>query len=318
MRLIAVGLMFTWVGCNTGGEMQPGYQGIIEHDERDLGFQIGGRIREIHCERGDRIEVGDLVAGLDDTVELPILLAREADLAEAQAQAALVYAGPRVEEVRATVAELQGAQAALKDARSQLKRHKALPEEAATAQALVADLEADVAQARAQVRMLEQQLKRLRRGARPEELAAADAAVKAAEAAVAAEKERLALYKLKATERVTVLDVPVRAGEVLAAGEIVMTVADTTHPYVDVFVPQADLSGLRVGTSAEIRVDAESDPFHGVIEHIAPTTEFTPRFLFSPRERPNLVVRVRVRIEDPEERLHAGVPAFAAFSETGR
>ena len=29
------------------------------------------------------------------------------------------------------------------------------------------------------------------------------------------------------------------------------------------------------------------------------------------RERPHLVVRVRVRIDDPEKRLHSGVPAFA-------
>jgi hypothetical protein len=47
------------------------------------------------------------------------------------------------------------------------------------------------------------------------------------------------------------------------------------------------------------------------VEHISRTTEFTPRYLFSERERPNLVIRVRLRIEDPERRLHAGVPAFA-------
>ena len=45
-----------------------------------------------------------------------------------------------------------------------------------------------------------------------------------------------------------------------------------------------------------------------------PETEFTPKFLFSPRERPNLVVRVRVRVDDPERRLHAGVPAFARIT----
>jgi HlyD family secretion protein len=161
--------------------------------------------------------------------------------------------------------------------------------------------------------MLQQRLKQLHEGARPEELAAADAEVRAAEAAVAAEQERLALYSLLCSERVTVLDVPVRVGEVLAAGATVVTVADTTHPYVDVFVPQQDLSGLAVGLPARVHVDAEGEPFEGRIEHIAPTTEFTPRFLFSPKERPNLVVRVRVRIEDPRERLHAGVPAFATF-----
>lgn len=291
----------------------PGYQGVVEHDDRHLGFEVGGKVDEIHFKRGDVIDEGDLIAVLDETAEIPILRAREADLAEARAKSALVYAGPREEEIRATMADLEGARAQLRDAKSNLDRNQTLLKESAVAASLVSDLEAAYASARARVRMLQQRLKQQRKGARPEELAAADAEVKAAEAAVAAEQERLALYSMHSAERVTVLDVPVRVGEVVAAGATVITVADTMHPYVDVFVPQQDLSGLAIGTPAEVRVDAENEPFSGRIEYISPTTEFTPRFLFSPRERPNLVIRVRVRIEDPEERLHAGVPAFATF-----
>ena len=303
--------------CRPESQIPTGYQGIVEHDDRHLGFRVGGQLREIRFERGDIIEEGALIAVLDDTAELPILLAREADLAQTRANAALVYAGPRVEEVRSTMAELDGARAALREARANLDRHRNLPEAAATARSLVAELDAAYAQSKAQVRMLQERLKQLRKGARPEELAASDAAVLAAEAAVEAEKERLALYFLYAAERVTVLDVPVRIGEVVAAGATVATVADTTHPYVDVFVPQQSLAGLKVGLPARVRVDAEDDSFDGEIEHIAPTTEFTPRYLFSPTERPNLVVRVRVRIGDPDERLHAGVPAFASFELKG-
>ena len=53
-----------------------------------------------------------------------------------------------------------------------------------------------------------------------------------------------------------------------------------------------------------------SEPLSGHIEHIFPKTEFTPRFLFSEGERPNLVLRTRVRVDDPQQRLHGGVPAF--------
>ena len=315
--LIGIIVLATMAGCDAELKTPPGYQGIIEHDDRHLGFRVGGQLREIRFDRGDVIEEGALIAVLDDTAELPILLAREADLARARANAALVYAGPRVEEVRSTMAELDGARATLREAKANLDRHRNLPEQAATARSLISELEAAYAQSRAQVRMLQQRLKQMRKGARPEELAASDAAVTAAEAAVDAEKERLALYSLRSSERVTVLDVPVRIGEVVAAGATVATVADTTHPYVDVFVPQQSLEGLELGLPARVRVDAESEVFDGKIEHIAPTTEFTPRYLFSPTERPNLVVRVRVRISDPDERLHAGVPAFAKFETKG-
>ncbi|MDH3653875.1 MAG: HlyD family efflux transporter periplasmic adaptor subunit [Myxococcales bacterium] len=310
-------LVVAIAGCSSERNTPSGYQGIIEHDDRHLGFRVGGQLREIRFDRGDLIEEGALIAVLDDTAELPILLAREADLARARAKAALVYAGPRVEEVRSTMAELDGARAVLRESRANLDRNRNLPEQAATARSRISELEAAYAQSKAQVRMLQERLKQLREGARPEELAASDAEVTAAEAAVDAEKERLALYALHASERVTVLDVPVRIGEVVAAGATVVTVADTKHPYVDVFVPQQKLSGLAVGLPARIHVDTEGESFDGEIEHIAPTTEFTPRFLFSPTERSNLVVRVRVRINDPEERLHAGVPAFATFESKG-
>ncbi len=210
-------LLLMLTGCAGSKKTPPGYQGIIEHDERRMGFQIDGRLKEIHFDRGDENDAGDLVAVLDDTTQLPLVRAREADVARAKAEAALVYAGPRVEEVRATVTQLQGAQATVKDTKSNLDRHRALLQQGATPEALVADLEAAYGRARAEERALEQQLKQMRRGARPEELVAADATVRAAEAALAAEQERLELYTLEATERVTVLDVPVRVGEVLAA-----------------------------------------------------------------------------------------------------
>ena len=94
-------------------------------------------------------------------------------------------------------------------------------------------------------------------------------------------------------------------------GPLRITLADTAHPYLDAFVPQGELEGIRPGVRAEVRVDATSAAFGGVVEFVSPETEFTPKFLFSDRERPHLVVRVRVRIEDAERRLHAGVPAFA-------
>ena len=95
-------------------------------------------------------------------------------------------------------------------------------------------------------------------------------------------------------------------------GTPIATVGETRRPYLDVFVPQADLGGIQVGARAQVRVDAlPDDRFQGTVEMIGRTLEFTPRFLFSDKERPNLVVRVRIDLQDPKERLHAGVPAFA-------
>jgi hypothetical protein len=74
---------------------------------------------------------------------------------------------------------------------------------------------------------------------------------------------------------------------------------------------------VALGGAASVRVDGVASALRGTIEHVFPRTEFTPRFLFSEDERPNLVVRVRVRISDPEHQLHQGVPAFVTLRRKG-
>jgi len=67
----------------------------------------------------------------------------------------------------------------------------------------------------------------------------------------------------------------------------------------------------RVGQRAEVHVDSlPGRVFTGAVEDVGQRTEFTPRYLFSPKERPNLVVRVRVDLQDPGHELRAGLPAM--------
>jgi HlyD family secretion protein len=124
------------------------------------------------------------------------------------------------------------------------------------------------------------------------------------------EEARLAKYELRAPAAGSVVDRHVLPGEVVNPGSPVVTVADAKHPYVDVFVPEGEIAGVAIGDSAVVRTDALPSGLAGKVERIAQRTEFTPKFLFSERERGNLVIRVRVRVDDPGETLHAGVPAF--------
>ncbi|HEU5076539.1 MAG TPA: HlyD family efflux transporter periplasmic adaptor subunit, partial [Polyangiaceae bacterium] len=156
-----------------------------------------------------------------------------------------------------------------------------------------------------------QALAELRRGPRSQEIEAGEARLDAARTQVRAAEERIQRHVLYAEGPGEILDVPVKRGEYVAAGTPVVTVADTTRPFVDVFVPQGQIGKFAVGAAVSLKVDTYPEVFAGRVEYISQSTEFTPRFLFSPRERPNLVVRARVRVHDPMRRLRAGIPAFA-------
>jgi HlyD family secretion protein len=306
-------------GCSrASAQAEEPLQGVVEFEQTITGFELGGRVERLFVEEGERVTAGTLLASLDDELTQSSLLARGAEADSARAELARVKSGARREDIGALAARVDAAKASEALIEKNLTRQRALFESKVVALASVDELEGQLARASAERRSLEQNLLALRRGARSEEVGVAAARAEAVEAAAAVDRVRLERHELRAPVAAEVLEVHALAGEVVGAGSAVITLGDTAHPYVDVFVAQGKLAGIAVGNAASVRVDAEPKALSGRVEHVAQKTEFTPRFLFSERERPNLVVRVRVRIDDAERRLHAGVPAFVSIAARGQ
>jgi HlyD family secretion protein len=303
------------LGCDSkaAATVRPVFQGVVEHDESVIAFEVSGRVRSIDVQRGDTIQDRGVLATLDDRFAMLACRARRDDEAIVRAELALLEAGARSEDTAALLAEVQSARAQEKLTQKTKTRVQSLHLSSSVGQAEVDQADSESARATFQRESLEQKLRAVRSGARPEEIERARARVEAAAAALALEEERLARHALRAAGAGKVIDVNMKSGEFAAAGAPVVTIADVTRPFADVFVPQGNLAGIRVGSKAEVRVDAVPTAFRGTVEHISPKTEFTPRYLFSEQERPYLVVRVQVRIDDPQALLNAGVPAFVSF-----
>ncbi len=301
-------------GCErAAAQGDQGFQGVVEFDQTLVSFELGGKVKSLNVKEGDSVDPGAALASLDDELSRKQLEARAADAESARAEVSRVRSGSRREDVSAMAARVEAARASEALLTKNLARQRTLLEKNVIAQASLDETEAQLARATAERQSLEQNLLALRHGARREEVAVAESRVAVVEASLALERERLERFTVAAPMGGEVLDVHVELGEVVGAGAPVVTLGDTAHPYVDVFVPQGKLAGVAVGNAARVRVDAERENFAGKVEHVAQKTEFTPRFLFSERERPNLVVRVRVRVDDPQHRLHAGVPAFVTM-----
>jgi HlyD family secretion protein len=305
-------LLLAAAGCSRDEPLHPGaFQGVLELDETVLSFEAGGRVKKLAVEEGDRVAAGALIAEIDDDMVRAVRSARVLEAEAASSESDRVGAGARAEDVAVLEARVRAARAGEGLLQKNLDRDKTLLAQQVVPPARVDELAAQLDGARAERESLEAQLASLRRGARREEKNTAIARAEVAKAALALEDDRLLRYTLRAPSAGRVLERNAEPGEVVAAGAPVVTLGDPKRPYAEVFVAQGELGGIDLGDRAKVFVDAESRAFPGVVEHISRRTEFTPRYLFSERERPNLVVRVRVRVEDPEERLHAGVPVFA-------
>ncbi|TMA31950.1 MAG: HlyD family efflux transporter periplasmic adaptor subunit [Deltaproteobacteria bacterium] len=247
-------------------------------------------------------------------MERPQREAKAAEARAADAQLELLKAGARGEDVRAAEAQLRGARAAEDTLKDSLDRIRKLRADGTVPPSQVDDLAGQYERARAERQAAEERVAALKAGARSQEVKAALARSSQTHAALDAEDARLSRFVLRSEIAGEVLDTHVEPGEVVQPGTPVATLGETRRPYADVFVPQGELAGVRPGTAAQVRVDAASDRFRGVVEMVGRNLEFTPRYLFSEKERPNLVVRVRIDLDDPSEKLHAGVPAFAEFT----
>jgi HlyD family secretion protein len=298
-------------GCRKD-QVPPGYQGVVELDERVLSFEVPGRVVTVTAVRGELVDPTKVLATLDDAQARTVVSVREAEAKAAEERAKLVAAGGRSEEIRAVEANVRAAKSSESYAQKRLADDQALVAKNAIASSVLDEDRTRLENAIAQRQALEQQLRELKAGGRREEVAGAEASATAAAGSVALERDRVQRYQLHAIQPGEVLDVHVDPGEVVAAGTPVVTVGDTSHPYVDVFVPQQDIAGVRVGAVASIRVDSVPQPLTGAVESVSRRTEFTPRYLFN-HERANLVVRTRVRVDDPQHLLHAGTPAFVVL-----
>jgi multidrug resistance efflux pump len=316
--LLAAFLVIVLPACSADQQPEPEpLQGVVEFEEQLLAFEVPGRVQRVHIQRGDVVSLDSPLVSLDDTLERSVRDSNAGQLDAARAQVDLVRAGARPEEVKAVAARLHAARTTERLVEKNLERERTLLEHGAVPETRVEQIENELSRATAERKALEQQLHALQRGARSEELRVAESTAFSAASALELHDARLDRYVLHATDPGEILDIHVEVGEVVAPGAPVVTIADTSRPYADVFVPLPLVGEVQQGARATLHVDGYSEPFSGTVEHVARRTEFTPRFLFSERERPNLVVRVRIRIDDPDRILHAGIPAFVTLTPAG-
>jgi len=179
--------------------------------------------------------------------------------------------------------------------------------------------ERDVAAARAQVRQAEATLRTARAGEETLAQRRADVAAAAAQVAQAEAGVRLLLTQQQNLIVTSPIDGVViakhtSAGEIVAAGAPILTVADLDAVWVRLFIPLPHLGKVGLGQAVEVQTDAfPGRTFTGTVTEIAQRAEFTPKNVQTQEERVKLVFAVKVTIPNPGHLLKPGMPADAVI-----
>lgn len=309
----ALGLLLLFAaGCRRHGDGEDALRlsGNIEVVDAQLGFKIAGRVAQRLVSEGDAVKAGQLVAQLEDTEQVQQLALRRAELAAAQAGLAELEAGSRPQEIASAVAALHSAEAERDRAHLDFARQQELLQRAAIASREFEAAQAQLKVADARVTEADERVKLVREGPRPEAILQARARVAQARAAVDLAETQVANTKLVSPLTGVVLAHHIEAGEFVAPGTPVVTVADTVHTWVRAYVDQTDLGRIRHGQHVTVKCDTfPNKTYDGVIGFIASDAEFTPKTVQTQKERVKLVFRIKVDVANPNDELKPGMPA---------
>jgi HlyD family secretion protein len=305
MRAGFLALSFLLTSCNQNPGSNNAASGTIETDEVRVASRYGGRVEKLFAQDGDSLKAGQIIAELD-AAELPARRDRiSALLAELEA-------GPRKEEIAAAKAEWETQLAQLDFARTDARRAEEL-----FAQKTMSTTERDQLVMRANsleknAAAAKSRYDLLLAGTRPEQIAQV-------RAQLAELDTQLREMKIAAPGDCVLEVLNVKVGDVLPPNQPIATLLLTNHLWVRVFAPEPWLGHIKLGDSAKVRVDSfPGKDFPGVVEQINRAAEFTPRNVQTVDERIKQVFGVKVRLENSDGQLRAGMSADVVFPNVSR
>jgi HlyD family secretion protein len=303
-------------GC--GGSKSSGLitaSGTIEAVEVNVASQTSGRLLRLVVDEGSLVKSGDVVAAVDSSLLEIQLQQAAAGVRLAEAQLALLLKGARIEDIRQADETVRQAEANLKLATDERDRIRNLYQKKSATLQQKDNAETRYTLASAQFEAAKEGLRKWQRLARPEEIEQGRARLDQAVAARDLLKKTIADSTILAPTAGVVTHKVVESGDYVGPGTTVVTVADLSRVYLEIFVTEPELGRVRLGSAADVTIDSYPEhAFKGTVIFVSPEAEFTPKNIQTKEERVKLVYRVKIEIPNPEGILKPGMPADASIA----
>lgn len=262
-----------------------------------LRSRIEGQILDIAADMGDRVEQGQAIARIDNSISESVVVEAKAELAALESEVASLKAS--VNDVRAQV---QQAQLELQQTRSNAVRSEGLVQRGAIAKQDAEIARTEVGKAEQALRSMEQQVEN-----RLAAVVAAERRVAAQEALVAQEERRQSFAVLTSPVTGAIVERILEPGDLAQLGSEILRLGDFSQIQVKVEISERELAKIQVGQPAQVRLDAFPDQtFTGEVTRISPAADAMAR-----------LIPVEVTIPNRERRIAQGLLARVNFTSQG-
>ncbi len=307
--------------------------GVVDANNVVVSSKIGGRLERLTVDEGSIVKQGDLIAVIDSgelqaektAAETTIASLRQkvnqarasASQAEAETRSQLVTAQARLQAAKA--AQVQ-AQADLDRVRTDARRLIELANQGVASQADKERSDAQLKMAEAALQSASDQVQasesdvrtyeaRLQQAAAARStLASSQQDVRTAEANLTQAETRLGYTQVLAPVSGQVNVRAAREGEVVNAGQAIVTVVDFTDTWVFAALPETASGHIAVGDTLTVRYPW-GDKVQGKVIYKAAEADFATQRDVSRRKRDIKTVAIKVRVENKEGKLVPGMSA---------
>ncbi len=308
----AISLMIWLQGPRSGA--QDTFQGYVEGNFVYVAPESGGRILALNVSEGDEVKAEQQAFKLDTEIELAKRNEAEARLNQARSQLNdLIAAQQRPEQIAVIRAQEDQARAQLDLATTELERQKALFQRGYSSKAVLDQAQTTFDRAKAALAEAQRQITAAALSARIETIAAGEAAVRAAEAGFAQAAALLEKRIVKIPQDGRVQEIFFRVGEVVNAGQPVLSLLPPGNLKYRFYVPEPLYSTLRLNQEVDVSCDACPSGLRARIIFMSREAEFTPPVIFSDEERAKLVFKVEAKPIEPVD-LPIGLPIKVKIS----
>lgn len=323
--VIAAGGFFYWQQNNTT-TLPTGFavgNGRLEATQIDIATKLAGRIKTVTVKEGDTVEAGQVIAEMDvQTQEAAIREAqaevRRAQNAKATAEAVVAQRRQAEQTAKAIVTQRESE---LAFAEKQLQRSRQL-----VAKGFNSPQKLDIDQSQKQSALAlhgaaQSQVYEAQAGitAAQSQVIEAQSGIEAAVATVERLQSEIADSLLKAPHSGRVQYRLIEPGEVVAAGGKVVTLIDLSDVYMTVFLPEAVVGRVPIGSEARLVLDAAPKyVIPAKVSFVAAQAQFTPKTVETSSERQKLVFEVKLQLDPQlmkpyEAQVKTGLPGVATI-----
>ncbi len=281
--------------------------GNVDIRQVDLAFEVEGKVVAMPKHEGDRVSQGETVAEVDPTTYQNLSALAEGRRDAAKAQLDELLAGTRPEDIDQARANFAAAQATLADAQVTFARQKDLAARNVSSQQQLDDARMALDSASARLAQTQAAMTESINGPRVQDIDASRANLRAAQAVLELSRTQLAHTKLIAPSAGTVMTRVIEPGTIVLPAAAVYSIAIDGEVWVRAFTPEPLLARLAPDAPVTLSTDA-GRTYRGHIGYVSPAAEFTPKTVETPELRTQLVYRLRIRVENPDQGLRQGMP----------